>query len=100
MATNWFGVITSLLNGTNPPTISRAYAAGNLTNVIVSFSKPMADDAAAITHFSLSGGGKILSVSLDAVNQRDVMLTTTPLQPSTAYTVTVNGVRDRTTNHL
>jgi lysophospholipase L1-like esterase len=100
MATNWFGFINSLFNGTNPPTISRAYATGSLTNVIVTFSKPVADDAATVTNFSLSGGVAILGAALDPASQRDVTLTTTPLLPSNAYTVTVNGVRDRTTNHL
>ncbi len=103
MATNWFGVISSFFTpqgSTNPPTLSRAYTSGYLTNVMVVFSKPVADDAAVATNYFLSGGLLIKSATLDPVTKQTVTLATTPQQPFTYYTLTVNGVHDRTTNNL
>ena len=100
MATNWFAAILGLFNGTNPPAIANAYANANFTTVAVVFTKPVADDAASPAKFALSGGATILGATLDPTTQSTVTLTTTPLQPSTLYTLTVNGVHDRTTNHL
>ncbi len=103
MATNWFGVITNLFSpegSTNAPALARAYTMATLTNVVVVFSKPVEDGAAAMTNFSLSGGVTVHGAALDSVSRREVTLVTTSLQPSTAYTLTVNGVQDRTKNRL
>ncbi|MCX6928550.1 MAG: GDSL-type esterase/lipase family protein, partial [Verrucomicrobia bacterium] len=102
MATNWFGAITNLFSpegSTNRPAISEAYGWLGLTNVTVVFSKPITDDSAVATNFAISGGVTVLGATLDA-SKRQITLTTTAQQPSTLYTLTVNGVRDLTPAHL
>jgi len=104
MATNWFGIITNLFSpqgsiGT-PPGISRLYGWAGLTNVTVVFSKPIADASAIPANFSLSGGVTVQGAVLDAATKREITLTTTPQKPSTSYTLTVNGVHDRTAAQL
>jgi lysophospholipase L1-like esterase len=99
MATNWFGAITNLFTpegSTNPPAIAAAYAWAGLTNATVVFSKPTADSSANSANFSLSGGIGVTAAALDS-SKRQITLTTTPMLQSTLYTLTVNGVTDRTT---
>ena len=99
MATNWFAAISSVINplgSTNAPALSHAAGQAGWTNVVVTFSKPVADDVTNAASFSSSGGVSILSRSLDPVSKRVVTLTTTPQVPSTNYTLTVSGVKDRT----
>jgi len=99
MATNWFSNITNLfspLGSTNAPVLSRAILQTNLTNVVVTFSKPVADDAITLTNYSISGGIPVLDAVLDPVSLRDVTLTTPPMATETLYTLTVDNVRDRT----
>ncbi len=99
MATNWFNVITSHFSpegSTNAPAIAHAYGSANLTNLLITFSKPVADSATNISCYSLDGGLVVLGASLDATTKRDLTLTTTRQTPGIAYTVTINGVVDRT----
>src|ERR1700690_1315990 len=98
MATNWFGAITSLFTpegSTNPPAIAEAYAWAGLTNATVLFSKPIADSSANPANFSLNGGIGVTAAALDS-SKRQITLTSTPMLPSTFYTLTVNGGTDRT----
>jgi hypothetical protein len=71
-----------------------------LTNVVLMFSKPLEDAATNTTHYTLNSGVSVVQASLDPVTRLVVTLTTSPQQPLTAYTVTVNGVRDQTSAHL
>ena len=90
MATNWFGAITNLFTpegSSNAPAIARAYASTSLTDVVVVFSKPVADDAAAVTHFSLSGWVTVPEAVLNPLTKREVTLTTTTQQPVTNLNV-------------
>ena len=99
MATNWFTNIVCQFspNGsTNAPALARAVGQAGWTNVVVTFSKPVADDAATLTNFSIPGL-TILSATLNPTTLRDVTLLTAPQTPSAPYTLVVNGVRDRTT---
>jgi lysophospholipase L1-like esterase len=84
----------------SPPALAGAEGLEGWTNVVLRFSAPLADDAAAVTNFALSGGLTVLAATLDPATKVDVWLTTTPQQPSTMYTVTVNNVRERSTNQL
>jgi lysophospholipase L1-like esterase len=99
MATNWFSNLTnyiSPLGTTNPPGISHVRGVDGWTNVIVTFSKPVADSATNVSNYSLSGGLDILAATLDSNSKRVVTLTTTRQLPRSNYTLTVSGVRDIT----
>ncbi len=59
MATNWFVNLTnyiSPLGTTNLPGISHVRGVDGWTNVIVTFSKPVADSATNLSNYLLSGG--------------------------------------------
>lgn len=75
------------------PTVLRARGSTNRERLVVTFSEPVADSAANVANFSIPGltvtGATLLS------GQRDVALTTSPQTAGTTYTVTVSGVRDR-----
>src|SRR5437899_1688007 len=99
MATNWFANLTnyfSPLGTTNLPGISHVRGVDGWTNVLVTFSKPVADSATNVSNYSLSGGLDILGATLDSNSKRVVTLTTTRQLPRSNYTLTVSGVRDIT----
>lgn len=103
MATNWFGVINSLFSpegSKTPPALARAFGWAGLTNVTIVFSKPIAEESVIPGNFTLSGGLSVTHAVLDAATKREVTITTSPQQPFTPYSVTVNGVYDRTTERL
>lgn len=80
---------------TNRPTILKAVGFGGLTNVVLTFSKPLDDSATNASHYAINSGINVLEASLDPIGKTTVTLTTTPQQPKTEYTVTVNGVFER-----
>jgi lysophospholipase L1-like esterase len=99
MATNWFNAITNvigLFGTTNAPVISHVVSLGGLTNVAVTFSKPVADMATNLANFTLNGGATITGAALDAATKRVVTLTTSPLTQNTSYTLTVSNAVDLT----
>jgi hypothetical protein len=79
---------------TTPPTIS-SVTNPTATNVVVVFSEPV-QVASAINsaNYALNNGASVQSVVMGA-NDQTVVLTTTTLASGTAYTLTVNNVRDR-----
>jgi lysophospholipase L1-like esterase len=98
MATNWFGVLTTLVGpygSPNPPSVLRVNGQADLQHVVVTFSKPVADTATTLSDYSLSGGASILKAALDS-SLRVVTLTTTPQTANASYTLTINNVQDRT----
>jgi len=84
---------------TNRPTIMSAVGVGNFTQVVLTFSKPLDDSATNVGHYALSGGLVVVDASLDQLTKTTVTLTTTAQQPRAAYTVTVNGVFERSGFH-
>jgi len=99
MSTNWFNAITNVIGvfgATNAPVVSHVVSLGGLTNVAVTFSKPMADTAANSANFTLNGGVTISSATLDAATKRVVTLATSPLTQNASYTMTVSNVVDLT----
>lgn len=103
MAVAWHAAIRSVIapEGTDdPPAILRAEARNSLNSVSVTFSKPVEDAAAVPSNFFISGGIMVLTASLDPVGKRHVTLGTSALTLGTVYTLTVNGVRDRTPAQL
>ena len=102
MADAWMSAIQAIIgpDGDNtPPAIARAVASGDKTHVTITFSKAVADSAASLGNFSLSGGLTISAVELSA-DKRSVTLTTSEQSLGGFYTATVNGVVDRTSGAL
>ncbi len=98
MGTNWFGAITnhfSPFGSTNLPALTRAVGAAGWSNVVVTYSKPVADNATNIANYSVSSGLTISGATLDA-SRRVVTLGTSLQTPNTSYTLTVSGVQDMT----
>jgi hypothetical protein len=81
------------------PAIADAWADNSFSTVFVAFSRPLEDEAADVSNFTLDGGATVLDSTLDAASKAKMILTTSSLTPGTLYTVTVNGVRDRTDAH-
>lgn len=99
MATVWHPAITGVitpLGTSDPPAIVRINRLDDFTKVSIRFSKPLADSAATVSNFSLSGGLAISQATLDSESKRIITLTTSLQTSGTRYTLTVNGVRDRT----
>ena len=86
-------------NDTTPPTLELARSSALFTNLTVTFSEPL-DPATAqqIANYQISGGIAVLSATLAAPagtegDNRVVLMTS--LQPEfTAFTLTVNNVKD------
>ena len=94
----WFEAVTKVISpfGTaDPPAIMRISAEADLSHVVVTLSKPVEDQAAALDNYRLSGGLSILGADLDS-SKRVIRLVTSPQTPGAAYTLTVSGIRDRT----
>lgn len=99
LAGAWASALAGVISpqGTsNPPVIARIEPLVDLTHISVVFSKPVADDAASVANFSLSGGLTVSSAVLDASTKRTVTLTTSPHTPGLVYSLSVSGVKDRT----
>lgn len=82
---------------TSGPTLVRAVSSSFRTNVVVTFNEILADSAADPANFSISGGVSVMAAELRS-NLREIILTTSAQSSGTAYTITVNNVRDRSTN--
>ena len=76
------------------PTILRATGSLTLNQVVVAFSETLSDSAAALSNFALNNGLSVTAATLLA-SKRDILLTTTPQTAGVTYTLTVSGVRDR-----
>lgn len=103
MGTNWYNTVINLitpLGTTNPPAILSVVGNSDLTNVNVTFSKPVSSSAVNLADYSLNGGLTISSATLDPAGQRDVTLVTSPQVSGELYTLTVNNVQDITSNQL
>jgi lysophospholipase L1-like esterase len=102
MAAAWLPAIQAVIGidgDALPPGIYRAVGNPDLAHVAITFSKPIADASAVPENFTISGGLTVSAAALDAT-KRVVTLTTSPQAYSAAYTVTVNGVVDRTPGAL
>jgi len=103
MATNWHNEVINLitpLGTTNPPAISSIAGNSDLTNVTVTFTKPVTASAVNPANYFLSGGLTISGATLDPAAQRVVTLVTSPQASGKPYTLTVNNVQDITPNNL
>jgi len=76
---------------TVPPTLVSAHAAGDPTKVRVHFSEPV---DASRARFAVDYDVKVVSTEL-ADDARSAVLSVSPLREGGAYTLTVDGIRDR-----
>jgi Lamin Tail Domain/CotH kinase protein/Putative Ig domain/PA14 domain/Carbohydrate binding domain len=109
-ASTFFCSITNALGGTNSatatltvvpdatrPTISTVGNAGDLLVSFVSFSEAVEESSATNAgNYSISGGVVVTRAAF-GVDNRTIILTTTPMAANSSYTLTVNNVRDRAT---
>lgn len=87
-------VLLNVTADSTPPTLVRAFNNG-LNEIVVEFSEPVLVPAGPpSTHFTLNGGVTISSVQASDVPHR-MVLTVSTLSFSTAYTLTVSGIQDR-----
>ena len=99
MADTWFPAIAGIISpqgSSNPPLIAKTIPITDQPHVSLIFSKPVADDAANLSNFSVSGGLNVIKASLDNATKRIITLTTSTQTPGIVYSVTVSGIRDRT----
>ena len=99
MAAAWRNAILGVITpyGTaDAPEIASLDARSSLNEIKVAFSKPVEDAAADPLNFGINGGINISAASLDA-SKRIVTLTTSTMTAGEVLTLTVNGVKDRTT---
>jgi lysophospholipase L1-like esterase len=97
MANAWRPAIQAIITPLGdhlPPGISRIHSP-DATHVVVTFSKPVADTAAALANYAI-GGLAITSASLDGTTKREVTLTTSAMAPGALHTIAVSGIHDRT----
>jgi lysophospholipase L1-like esterase len=102
MGTNWFNVVTNLVTPygtTNAPAVSQVTPGQNLTNVLLTFSKPVSASAVNPANYSVSGGLSVYSATLEPSAQRNVMLVTSAQTPGSLYTLAINNVQDITPSH-
>jgi hypothetical protein len=93
-ATNVSQTAHVTVNNVLPVAVSAGIAIWSQTRIVVLFSEAV-DPATATNHnnYSLSPSGSVLSAAMgDAPNK--VVLTTSPLTPGTAYSLTIQNVRD------
>jgi lysophospholipase L1-like esterase len=76
------------------PTLTRASASRTLSQIVVTFSEALADDAGSASFYSIDGGASVTAARL-LPGKNEVLLTTTALTPGATYAVSVTGVRDR-----
>lgn len=99
MAAAWLPAIQAVIGvdgDSAAPGIVRARGVTDLTQVKITFSKPVADSAANPANYSISGGLTVTGATI-AADKRSVTLTTSTQDVGTTYTVTINGVEDRLT---
>lgn len=92
--TNSASALLTVTPDTTPPTLSTVGNLGEKQVVFVAFSEPVsAASATNPANYSLSGGASVTRVAFGPDN-RTLILTTTELNESTSYTLTVNNVTD------
>ncbi len=84
---------------TTRPTLVNVAASRSLNQVAIGFSRTLADNAATPSFFTLNNGATVTGARL-LPSKKDVVLTTSALTAGQAYTVSVTGVRDRSSGNL
>lgn len=85
--------ILSVIPDTTPPTLTAVYNLSS-TSVLVRFSEPVARISTTnATHYTLDRGAQVTGARAGDTT-REVVLTTSPLEPATTYRLNVSGVLD------
>src|SRR6266850_2533290 len=82
------------------PQVLSAVGSAGLTNVTVTFDKPLISSSTNTANFTLSGGLGVQGAILDTNTSKDIILTTTLQVPGSNYIITVNGVTDVNGNQV
>jgi lysophospholipase L1-like esterase len=82
---------------TTAPTLVRAVASRSLKQAAVSFSETLADSASTNAFYAINNGATVSAAALQS-DKKTVILTTSALTAGQTYTLTVTGVRDRSSN--
>jgi len=95
MATTGLPNLTNYISLWAPQSTRNSHARGAdaWTNVVVTFSKPVADSATNVSNYSLSGGLAILRATLDSKSRRVGGAGHDPATSQSNYTLTVSGVQ-------
>lgn len=99
MATNWLSVITNVITPrgtTNAPILSHVVGCAGLTNIIVTFSKPVGNSATNLGNYHLNGGLNVLGATFDFNTRRKITLWSSTQAPDTSYVLSVSNVTDYT----
>ncbi len=81
-----------------PPTVLRAVAQKDLTNIVIGFSEPVRSGATNLANFQVAKSGQfpagltVISASLS--NQTNLLLTTTPRTPRVNYELRLTNIVD------
>lgn len=84
-------VVTVTLD-TSPPTVAKASPDDTFTRLVVEFSEPVDATAETASNYALDKGITVTNVT--RISSLSVALTTTKMAEATAYTLTINGVKD------
>ena len=82
------------------PSLVSAVGSASLTNVTITFDRPLNGASVTSSNFTLSGGLAVTAAVLDPNTSKDVLLSTTPQAQGSNYTVSVNGVTDVNSNAI
>ncbi|HWN94018.1 MAG TPA: lamin tail domain-containing protein, partial [Methylomirabilota bacterium] len=94
-ATNSTNAVLTVVADTTAPTVSSVGNLGDNDLLTVVFTEPVEVPSATTPgNYGINNGINVLNASM-GVDNRTVVLTTTPLAGNTTYTLTVNNVRDR-----
>ena len=96
-STNSTTALLTVTADTTPPTISSVGNLGDNDVITVVFSEPVEASSATTTGNYLINNGVGVLGAVAGVDNRTIVLTTTPMAANVTYTLTVNNVRDRAT---
>jgi hypothetical protein len=82
------------------PSLVKAAGSASLTNVTVTFDRPLNGASVTATNFTLSGGVTVTAALFNTNTSKDVLLSTTTQTQGSNYVVTVNGVTDVNSNAI
>jgi hypothetical protein len=82
------------------PSLVKAVGSASLTNVMITFDRPLNGASVTSTNFALSGGLSVSAVVFNTNTFKDVLLSTSTQAEGSNYVVTVNGVTDVNSNAI